>query len=740
MATFDEDGPGPLPAALIVGGEFETAGGVTVNHVARWNGTEWSALGEGLIYDYNFFSSVVRSLAVFDEDGDGPGLPSLFAAGLFSRSGSVIVNSVARWNGTSWVPLGPGLFRFDSLSDSTPGLGTSLCVYDSDGDGSQQPVLIVGGNFARCGTTLARNVAMWDGTQWQPLGTGCGTSSVAVSSLGVVDMDGTGPANPTLFAAGGFVTAGGISANRIAAWNGTSWSALGSGLNQPPNSMLAFDQDGLGPTPTSLLVVGDFFSTAGGTPVKGFAVWNGSNWAPLGNERLASYGTACMFDGDGSGPGLARLFATIQSTNGNELRYWNGTAWENPDRAIRTNNTLFAINAMHSFISVGATGVSESLIVAGDFESAGPAAADSIAAYRDGNWTSLGSGVTDWTIDCLGEFDPDGPGALNRRLLAGGQFSQICGVSATYLAQWDGMNWSEFPGITAAITEFSYSIRSICEFDEDGPAGARPPLLFIGGGFTLKSDGVVTKGIAKWNGTKWLDVGGGLSFPSTTNVPGADVMAVFDDDGPGPHTAALFVAGHFELAGKVPVKNIAKWDGTTWHDVAGGLADHATCLCVYDTDHNGPNPPELYVGGFFHYVGQNNSVPGRKMARWNGVRWAALGSGLSTFPATLEVFDDDGRGPHPPCLYVGGDFSQAGGQAAAGMARWDGQSWYGMDGGLQSGHYGIRAMKSFSSKGIPSLFFGGDFIFVDHQPTNYFAQLQGCKQTPGVPSSAATDP
>ena len=34
-----------------------------------------------------------------------------------------------------------------------------------------------------------------------------------------------------LYAGGEFTTAGGVSANRIAKWDGNSWTALGSGMN-----------------------------------------------------------------------------------------------------------------------------------------------------------------------------------------------------------------------------------------------------------------------------------------------------------------------------------------------------------------------------------------------------------------------------------------------------------------------------------------------------------------------------
>jgi hypothetical protein len=62
ISAFD-DGSGP---ALYAAGSFATAGGVTVNNVAKWDGASWSALGSGM-------TSYVAALAVFD-DGSGEGL------------------------------------------------------------------------------------------------------------------------------------------------------------------------------------------------------------------------------------------------------------------------------------------------------------------------------------------------------------------------------------------------------------------------------------------------------------------------------------------------------------------------------------------------------------------------------------------------------------------------------------------------------------------------------------------
>src|SRR5215212_2614337 len=48
----------------------------------------------------------------------------------------------------------------------------------------------------------------------------------SISAMIVFD-DGSGPA---LYAGGAFTAAGGTNASRVARWDGTSWSALGSGI------------------------------------------------------------------------------------------------------------------------------------------------------------------------------------------------------------------------------------------------------------------------------------------------------------------------------------------------------------------------------------------------------------------------------------------------------------------------------------------------------------------------------
>ena len=100
LAVFD-DGSGP---ALYAGGDFTTAGGVAGATTSR-SGTARAGrpLGSGVE------RPGVHALAVFD-DGSGP---ALYAGGDFTTAGGVPANHIAKWNGSSWSALGSGIERHD---------------------------------------------------------------------------------------------------------------------------------------------------------------------------------------------------------------------------------------------------------------------------------------------------------------------------------------------------------------------------------------------------------------------------------------------------------------------------------------------------------------------------------------------------------------------------------------------------------------------------------------------------
>ena len=210
------------------GGTFTTAGGLSANHIAKWNGTGWSALGTGI---NNGMNGNVFSLAVIGTD--------LYAGGWFTTAGGSPAENIAKWDGTTWTPLGSGLVGSAAVE--------ALAVSGT--------TLYAGGGFTTVGGVPAERIAKWDGTSWSALGSSGGMND-RVNSLTVIGTD--------LYAGGQFTTAGGVSANHIAKWDGTGWSPLGTGMNNGVWRLAVIGPD---------LYAGGVFTTAGDVSANYTAKW-----------------------------------------------------------------------------------------------------------------------------------------------------------------------------------------------------------------------------------------------------------------------------------------------------------------------------------------------------------------------------------------------------------------------------------------------------------------------------------
>src|SRR5262245_39244643 len=80
IAEYDQDGPGPQPPVLVVGGQVL---GVQ-STIISWTGSAWQPLGFGTD------GLSVSALRVFNGD--------LIVAGSFNFAGSGYVGHIARWN------------------------------------------------------------------------------------------------------------------------------------------------------------------------------------------------------------------------------------------------------------------------------------------------------------------------------------------------------------------------------------------------------------------------------------------------------------------------------------------------------------------------------------------------------------------------------------------------------------------------------------------------------------------
>jgi hypothetical protein len=301
LTTFDDGGG----SALYAGGTFVTAGGVTVNGIAKWNGSGWSSLAGGMS---GGCATAVAALTVHD-DGSGP---ALYAGGAFLNAGGVAARCVAKWDGSSWSPLGSGL----SNGDCTIAVN-ALASYDS-GSG---PELYAGGTFFASGGNQVYYIARWNGSSWSAAGFGLGVATM-VNALTVFD-DGSGAA---LYAGGDFESFG-----YVAKWNGSSWSTLGSGvggITYPAVLSLAAFDDGNG----SALFAGGYFTMAGHVTANNIAKWNGSSWSAPGTGMPGQYSGSVsaltVFD-DGSGPALyaGGKFTSAGGVATAKIAKWNGSNW-----------------------------------------------------------------------------------------------------------------------------------------------------------------------------------------------------------------------------------------------------------------------------------------------------------------------------------------------------------------------------------------------------------------------------
>lgn len=264
---------------FVIGGSFQSTSSLPLEDIARWNGTTFEPLGTGIT------GASVDALLV-RIDGD------LVAGGLFTAAGGVAASNIARWNGTAWSPLGAG----------TSHQVFALCQLPN-GD------LIAGGDFFSAGGVVCNRVARWNGSVWSPLNFGFNGTVRAL----VVRGDGT------LFAAGSFTTSGVTPCSRIARWDGFAWQPLGSGLD---GDVLA-----LACRPNGDLVAVGAFTHAGGLAADRCAVWNGASWLSTGSASLdptPARSVIVLPNGDVvAGRGFHNPMLLVDGS----LSRWNGTTW-----------------------------------------------------------------------------------------------------------------------------------------------------------------------------------------------------------------------------------------------------------------------------------------------------------------------------------------------------------------------------------------------------------------------------
>ncbi len=234
--------------------------------------------------------------------------------------------------------------------------------------------------------------------------------------------------------------------------------------------------------------------------------------------------------------------------------------------------------------------------------------------------------------------------------------------------------------ITGPAGGYSQEHASICMTVWNG-------YLINGGVFNMAGENPA-KNIAKWDGSNWSSLGGGLNHEPLG-------FAVYEDE--------LYATGIFDSAsGFGSMRFISKWNGSAWQEVGGGFSNVGTVLKVFND--------ELIAGGFFTAAGETYAP---SIARWNGVEWRSMGFGMTGPVYALEEFKGD--------LYAAGSFQFAGTEECNSIARWDGVKWNPVGTGISGPDNCIFDLTVFNGE----LYAGGAFTGMDNVICSNIACFDG---------------
>ncbi len=517
--------------------------------------------------------------------------------------------------------------------------------------------LYVGGHFTNAGSVAMMNVGRWDGGIWSALGNGVGnTNNGFVYAVAA--------SNGTVYVGGYFTNSGDSSiSSNVACWNGAAWTALGAGLGSIVYTLALNGSD---------LEAGGLFGSSG------VAQWDGIGWSNLGSGFNAAAQSVTIFNNLVCAGGT---FTNIGGVGASRFAVWNGSSWSGAGSGLSS-----------SVVRVYSTGTT--VYVGGNFLLAGGIIANGFAAWDGTNWSSIGNpgrmnGVSITVRAAAGN---------GTNLYAGGQFTAAGQTNANYLARFDGKNWYSLgTGVSGSST----------------PNGTAPTInaiaingnnVYVGGSFT-SAGGVGVQNIARWDGTNWYAMGnpGGLVYSVTIR------------------SNVVYVAGSAQGLSGYADPFFSYWDGTNWQGALNFNGTNTFFLTYLNDGVPGMDVAafqgsNVYVGGHFSIAWHDPTFTietnCNNILHFDGTYATVMGTGFNSNVVAMAVVGTN--------LYVGGPFTNAGGITANRIARWDGNTWSDVGGGVT----GNGLMLSLLAVGT-NLYAGGTFTNLGGVPVNHIAKWDG---------------
>lgn len=372
-------------------------------------------------------------------------------------------------------------------------------------------------------------------------------------------------------------------------------------LNGTVYCTIMWDPDGpFGPKPAAL-VAGGSFTLSGATALSNLAVWDGIAWADLGggvagtlhgsttinalavmpNGDLVVGGT---FDTAGTGPG--QIAAPC-------IARYDGSRWSPMGVGIP--------QASHHLLGLTLRSNGDLLALGGTFvnDDAASTTAGPLAKRNDNDehlWTDFGAPVALPLLESVRAVHSLSNGDV---VLAGVQGSAP-GASAAWRWDHSTQTWQNFGSGVGGTAPFNQAL-AILEL-----AGGD---VVLAGNFN-NAGGVPVNSIARWNGTVFMPLGSGISYPSQpfqlavrslAQMPNGDIVA----------------GGNFDTAGGGVGGNVARWNGSFWARLPQGAGNVVWSLVRSSHD-------ELIIGGAYTFAG--GSFANKYIARYTDTPspWVAL--------------------------------------------------------------------------------------------------------------------
>lgn len=526
---------------FVVAGSFSGTEGLNSPNLMYYNGSEWEPFGP-------FPDPGVWNMIEFDGD--------LWVTGIYgiirNLDGQTVIGPydlVMRWDGSNWIPSNNGivgvprklveyngkLYAFGylgSINDATIYLrvwnGTSWDPLANQPIGEITDMvvhdgkLVIAGAFTQIGATLTTRIAQFDGTNWTPIGSGFPELPTSVGTL-----------NGELYAGGSIYNVNG-SIPWMKRFKDGAWSNI-QNVPAEPVSMTTIDD-------RMYVVMRNEFGPVYKPDLIG--VWDGAGWEH--QSQLLDHKVSGIIEHDGDVV-VGGYFAQVQNEWASGMAKMSG-AQLTPYSAPEIINRAVSIRA-------GASKGGD-LIVGGSFIRRGDRLLANIALWDGNDLYALGDGFANEVHHIV---------VYDEQIVAANEFVSPNQYPASTMASWDGISWNILPDL------FSNKPEKL--FSHDG-------YIYVGGLIFGQNP---NRYLTRWNGTSW---------DWSLGIPDDMVRGI------AVHEGALFVGGDFKNIGGKPINYIGKYENGTWTDMGAGLDGRVRY--IYSVDDS------LYISGDFTVPGVNS--------------------------------------------------------------------------------------------------------------------------------------